>query len=71
MGKRKKTAHIGVWTDASTVKALEHRAAELAIPKSIFVENLLRKAVGLPPVEVEPRTPKKYINRKATAEGSE
>lgn len=67
MGKRKKTAHIGVWTDAGTVKALEKRAAELGVPKSIFVENLLRAAVGLPQVEIEPRTPRKYIDRKVVA----
>lgn len=64
MGKRKKQAYIALWTDKGTKSALTKKAKEIGVPRAIYIDNILRAAVGLPPVETAGTTPRKYFESK-------
>jgi hypothetical protein len=65
VGKRKKQAYIALWTDKQTKAALTQRAKELGVPRAIYLENILRSAIGLPPVDTAAQTPRKYFKGNA------
>ena len=64
MGNRKKgKIYVSMWLDDEVGKKLEAQAAELQVPRSFIIENLLRAEYGLSVLDAPSHyTPVKYAN---------
>ena len=70
MGQHQKGKQcIGTWIDAKLLQHLNDEAGVRGIPRSNLIENLIRRELGLPPIDPNPkanrvRWEKKKISKK-------